>query len=195
MVIDMRAFIAFDFPQELKNQLHEIQRKLKNISEKASWVNKDNFHLTLKFLGEIDEAYVEDIDKILKDVSKTYSPLNIKLKNLGYFNRKNGEYGVIWSGLEGDLDRLKAIYDIIEGEMNKIGFPRERRKFSPHITLGRRFRTNLDFDKIRESIVPYLESQYALENLVLMKSEVIMNKRVYTPIVSYNLIDNNNNHR
>ncbi|NLX63067.1 MAG: RNA 2',3'-cyclic phosphodiesterase [Tissierellia bacterium] len=184
----MRAFIAFDFPEELKSKLYEIQNLLKNISNKGSWVNKNNFHLTLKFLGEIDLTYVEDINKILKNISEQTRPLNIKLNELGYFNKRDNEYRVLWTGLDGDLNRLNSVYNLLEGEMDKIGFPRERRKFSPHITLVRRFKSNLDFNKIKEYVKPYLESQYVLDNLVLMKSEVIMNKRVYTPIVSYKLI-------
>lgn len=195
MVIDMRAFIAFNFPEQLKDNLYEIQEALKNVSNKGSWVNKNNFHLTLKFLGEIDEIYVENISKILKNISANNSPLNIKLNKLGYFYRKNNEYGVVWSGLEGDIDRLNTIYDLLEEEMSKIGFPKERRKFSPHITLVRGFRTSLDFRHIRENVKLCLGTQYVLENLVLMKSEVIMNKRVYIPITSYNLVGHNNNHR
>ena len=197
MVIKMRAFIAFDFPEELKSKLYEIQNLLKNISNKGSWVNKNNFHLTLKFLGEIDLTYVEDINKILKNISEQTRPLNIKLNELGYFNKRDNEYRVLWTGLDGDLNRLNSVYNLLEGEMDKIGFPRERRKFSPHITLVRRFKSNLDFNKIKEYVKPYLESQYVLDNLVLMKSEGIMNKRVYTPIVSYKLIkgEMDNNHR
>ncbi|HHV47071.1 MAG TPA: RNA 2',3'-cyclic phosphodiesterase [Tissierellia bacterium] len=191
----MRAFIAFDFPEQLKNQLYQIQNLLKNISYGGSWVSKDNFHITLKFLGEIEEGYVEGIGRVLKTISLSNVPINIKVNNIGYFNRKNNEYGIVWLGLEGDMDRLNAIYDFIEDNMNQMGFPKERRKFSPHITLVRRMRTNMDFNKVRNIIVPYLGNQYKLDNIALMKSEVIMNKRVYTPIVSSKLIDHNNNRR
>lgn len=191
MVVYMRAFIAFNLPEELKDRLCEIQKTLKSISNKGSWVSRENFHLTLKFLGEIDERHIKMIDKLLKDISEANPPLTINLNKLGYFNRKNNEYGVIWSGLGGDIDRLGYIYNLIEEEMGQMGFYKERRKFSPHITLARRFRANLDFHKIREDIRVYLGNNYVLENLVLMKSEVIMNKRIYTPVVSYNLIENN----
>jgi len=191
----MRAFIAFNFPEQLKNQLYQMQNVLKSVSDSGSWVNRDNFHITMKFLGEIDEIYVEDIDKILKNISENNSPLNIRLNNLGYFNKKNNEYGVVWSGMEGDIDRLNSIYDLLEEEMCKIGFPKEKRKFSPHITLARKMRTNLDFQQIRDNVKPYLGNQYILESISLMKSEVIMNKRVYSKIVSYKLINQNINHR
>jgi len=189
VVIRMRAFIAFDFPEELKDRLYEIQSMLKDISNKGSWVSKNNFHLTLKFLGEIDEVYIEDIDRILKNISANFNPLKIELNELGYFNRRNNEYRVVWSGLEGDMEVLNSIYDLLEENMQKIGFPKDSREFSPHVTLVRRYKTNLDFHKIKAYVKAYLENQYVLDNLVLMKSEVIMNKRVYTPVVSYKLIN------
>lgn len=195
MVINMRAFIAFNFPEQLKNQLHQIQNVLRNLSDGGNWVSKDNFHITMKFLGEIEEEYVESIDRILKTISHNNAPISIKLSNLGYFNKKINEYGVVWSGLEGDIYRLNSIYNFLEEEMGKIGFPKERRKFSPHITLVRKMRTNLDFQQIKDNLKPYLRRQYVLESIALMKSEVIMNKRIYTQIVSYKLIDQNNNHR
>lgn len=192
----MRGFIAFNFPEQLKKQLYDIQRAIKDVSNNGSWVNRANFHLTLKFLGEIDERYVENIDKVLKNISESKSQINISINSLGYFNNKNNEYKVVWAGLEGDIDDLNSIYNLLEDEMSLMGFKKEKRKFSPHITLARKVKTNLDFDEVKEKTKSYLGKENVLNNLVLMKSEVIMNRRVYTPIVSYNLIElNKNNHR
>jgi len=183
----MRTFIGFDFPIHIKNQLSSIQKILKQNIEKGSWVSSENFHLTLKFLGEIDESQVDSIDIILKQLSLKHSPITVNLHNLGYFNKKNNEYGVIWLGLEGQLERINSIHLELEEEMYHIGFEKEMRRFSPHITLGRRIKTHFDFSKLKEIAEPYLNIEFTLNNLVLMKSQAIMGRRVYTPIKSYKL--------
>lgn len=192
----MRTFIGFDFCNELKNELLNIQNILKANSDKGSWVNSSNFHMTLKFLGEIDDSKVDYIDNILKEIALKSSPISVNLKNLGYFNRKDNEYRVVWVGFGGDIEKLNLTYELLENKMRDIGFSKENRNFNPHITLGRRVQTKINFHNLKKIIEPKLGREYILDNLVLMKSEVIMNKRVYTPIISYNLKqDNKFNHR
>ncbi len=190
----MRAFIGLEFGDDLKKELYNIQEILKINSNKGSWVSLDNFHVTLKFLGNINKSQINSIEKSIKAISINTSPISITLGELGYFNVKNGEYRVIWIGINGEMMKLKNIYDIIEKDMNRIGFPIEKRRFTPHITLGRRVKTKLPFNKLEESIKHKLGTEFLLDNLTLMKSEEIMRKRVYTPIKSYkfqNLLDKN----
>lgn len=191
----MRAFVGFDFPLQLKNQLSSIQELLKQNTEKGSWVRTQNYHLTLKFLGEIDEKQVDSIGDILKELSLRHSPITVNLHKLGYFNKKSNEYGVLWLGLDGEIERINSIYIELEQEMNHIGFKKETRKFNPHITLGRRIKTQLDFENLKEIVEPYLNIEFTLDNLVLMKSQAIMGSRVYTPIKSYKLNSDNQNSR
>ncbi|MBZ2174102.1 RNA 2',3'-cyclic phosphodiesterase [Schnuerera sp. xch1] len=153
-----------------------------------------NFHLTLKFLREIDNKYVYHIDKVLKDIVLNNTPITVNLNKLGCFNKRKDKYNVIWVGLGGEIEKLNIIYDIIENKMNDIGFTMEKRRFNPHITLGRKVISNLDFDQFKKLVKNELGNHYLLNNLVLMKSEVIMRKRVYTPIKSYNFkYDSHNN--
>ena len=183
----MRAFVGFDFPLQLKNQLSSIQALLKQNTEKGSWVRTQNYHLTLKFLGEIDEKQVDSIGYILKELSLRHRPITVNLHKLGYFNKKSNEYGVLWLGLDGEIEKINSIYMELEQKMHHIGFEKEIRKFSPHITLGRRIKTQLDFENLKEIVEPYLNIEFTLSNLVLMKSQAIMGSRVYTPIKSYKL--------
>lgn len=186
----MRTFIGFDFCNELKNELLNIQNILKANSDKGSWVNSSNFHMTLKFLGEIDDSKVDYIDNILKEIALKSSPISINLKNLGYFDRRDNEYRVVWVGFGGEIDKLNLTYDILENMMYEIGFTKETRSFNPHITLGRRVQTKANFNILKQMIEPKLGKEYILDNLVLMKSEAIMKNRIYTPIISYNLKQN-----
>lgn len=183
----MRAFIGLDFDEGLKEELYEIQKVLKSNSKRGNWVPLSNFHITLKFLGDISEEQIDGIDRIIKTASINTSPISITLDKLGYFNIRNNQYGVIWIGVKGEMMKLNTIYDIIEREMKSIGFPMEKRKFTPHITLGRRVMLDLPFRQLQERVDYKLGNEFLLDNLTLMKSEEIMRKRVYTPIKSYKL--------
>ncbi|NLW23029.1 MAG: RNA 2',3'-cyclic phosphodiesterase [Tissierellia bacterium] len=186
----MRVFIGLDFDMNLKENLFAIQGAIKDNSIKGSWVALPNFHLTLKFLGNIEEEKIHQIDGILQDVALNSSPIALSLDRLGYFNRTNNEYRVIWIGLKGEIEKLNNIYNKIELEMERIGFPMEKRSFTPHITLGRRVKTNLSFDQMKEIVDGKLNYDFLLDNLVLMKSEEVRRKRVYTPIISCTLGNN-----
>lgn len=178
----MRAFIGLDFDVGLKKELCEIQKILKLSSKKGSWVPQPNFHITLKFLGNIDEDKVGCIDKAIKYVAYSNSPISLILGELGYFNKKGEEYGVLWLGIKGAVEKLHRVYDMMERKMNEIGFVMEKREFTPHITLGRKVKSNIPFNELSESIEHKLGRSFTLHNIALMKSHEVMGKRVYTPI-------------
>lgn len=192
----MRTFIGLSFNGELKRKLFKVQNILKDNSIKGSWVADSNFHLTLKFLGETTENQVEEISKILKNISDSHLSISAGLDKLGYFNKKEEKYGVIWIGLKGQIIQLERIYDTIENEIQALGFEKDKRKFAPHITIGRRVIINKLFGEIKRLVQEELRYEFVLDSLVLLKSEEIMKKRVYTPIKSYKLRSNPKiNHR
>jgi 2'-5' RNA ligase len=188
----MRAFVALDFDEKLKRRLYDIGSIVKSNASRGVWVKKENFHLTLKFLGEIDEMQVESIGNLLESISSSHSAISLKLDDLGFFNKRKDEYGVIWLGIGGDIDILNEIYDIVEDDMESLGFRKERRPFRPHITLGRRVVLNKPFIQIQQLADKSLNYNFLLDKLVLMRSEEIMGKRIYTPVKSYRL---KNDHR
>lgn len=177
----MRAFIALDFSNELKKELHKVQKNVKKDSCKGSWVNYKNFHITLKFLGDIEENKIDSIENAIKAATLNTTPISILLDRLGYFNFRNDQYNVIWIGIKGEIIKINTINDIIEEEMQHIGFPSEKRKFAPHITLGRRVILNRSFDELQ-----FADSEpkpeFMLNNITLMKSEETRGRRIYTPI-------------
>ncbi|NLV76819.1 MAG: RNA 2',3'-cyclic phosphodiesterase [Tissierellia bacterium] len=188
----MRAFVALDFDYNLRITLRSIQNNIRLNALKGSWVKDENFHLTLKFLGEIDQSQIDLIGQVLELVPKNYSSIYLKLDELGYFNRRKDQYGVIWIGFKGEINKLNKIYDIIEEGLEPLGFKKEKRPFRPHITLGRRVVLNKSFNQTQYLKDVNIDHSFLLDRLVLMRSEEIMGKRIYTPIKSYKLI---NDHR
>jgi 2'-5' RNA ligase len=133
----IRAFIAVELSADIKAELEKIESTLKSQSSTpAKWVNPESIHLTLQFLGDITPDRIAGIlDAVQRGVDGIPS-FQIQLAGLGVFPNPVRTQ-VVWAGLSGNMDRLEQLQRNIETEMEKQGFPREKRKFSPHLTLAR----------------------------------------------------------
>ncbi len=133
----VRSFIAVNLSPEVRGALHAIEDKLRERHHSfVKWVEPENIHITLKFLGNVPQ---EDLPGIAAAISRIVEPLtefSLKLEELGAFPNWQRPQ-VVWVGLGGKVDRLSVIQRDIEEVLCTLGFPRETRRFSPHLTLGR----------------------------------------------------------
>ena len=133
----IRTFIAIHLSQEARLQLSDTIHSLESeIPSGVRWVDPEAIHLTLKFLGDIDPALVEDVLLAMEQAASGSLPFHLHLNGLGVFPNQR-QPRVLWAGLGGDLDVLGALQEKLETAMYGLNFPRERRTFSPHLTLGR----------------------------------------------------------
>jgi RNA 2',3'-cyclic 3'-phosphodiesterase len=135
----IRVFIALDLPQEEKQALAEVIRRLQTeIPYGVRWVDPAGIHLTLKFLGNINTLLTGDILKALQCAAQNFQGGNfyLRLAGLGIFPSER-QPRVLWAGIAGDLDSLKSLQEKVDEEICRLGFAREKRPFNPHLTLGR----------------------------------------------------------
>src|SRR4030043_1859062 len=129
----IRTFIAIDIP--VSQKVTEIINELKKTQIDAKIVETENMHLTLKFLGDTDENLIDEIEKIIKDAILNMQPFEIILKNLGVF--PNEKYmKVAWIGVE-NAEPLKKFAETIDTKLKDLGFEKEKRPFSVHLTIAR----------------------------------------------------------
>ena len=134
----MRAFIAIELPAEMKQELSQLQERLKKACNycPARWVASGNMHLTLSFLGDVAQSRLDDIKEAIAEASVEASPFELRLDGLGAFPNLERPH-VVWAGLSGDTDRLMRLQQHLEELLERLGFGREHRLFSPHLTLAR----------------------------------------------------------
>jgi RNA 2',3'-cyclic 3'-phosphodiesterase len=132
----MRAFIAIEIDPEVKKKLTRMIRHFEKLSSRVKWIKPSAMHLTLKFLGSIDETEADQLKNILDKVSKKHSCFDLSCSGIGTFPLKSKNPKVIWIGIQ-DNSFIKGVYADIETEAEKIGFSKEKRSFHPHLTLGR----------------------------------------------------------
>ncbi|MCZ6535694.1 MAG: RNA 2',3'-cyclic phosphodiesterase [Chloroflexi bacterium] len=145
----IRTFIAIDIPPQAKDILAVAINGLqeRGVSE-VRWTRPQGVHLTLKFLGDIDPGLVDGITDELKAAAQGEESFGLSLGSLGVFPTPTNPR-VIWVGLEGDLEVLKRLQEAVEEHISPLGFPRDKRGFTPHLTLGR-VRNGLPSQKRRE---------------------------------------------
>jgi 2'-5' RNA ligase len=135
-VASVRCFIVIGLPQATIDTLEAVSCELSSRVEGVRWVKPQNIHLTLRFLGDVEENRLNAIRGVIDNVSSEHGTLHFDLDEIGAFPN-SGKARVIWVGLSGDLLGLNALQRDISDAMETCGFEPEPRPFRPHLTLGR----------------------------------------------------------
>jgi len=177
----VRGFIAIDigaFPK-----LMEIEKEIMNAGANVKLVEPGNIHITLKFLGDTEETKIDEIENIIKNSVNNVSPFKIQLLGTGVF--PNSSYiKVIWIGIK-QGEQIGIIADKIDEQLTKIGFEREKRKFSPHLTIAR-VKTANNKEKLMQIVEKYRDLEFKnieIDNIRLKKSELTPKGPIYTTLV------------
>ena len=185
----IRSFLAFELPPHIKKEVTGISGEVKKTGLKASWVKPGNIHLTLVFLGDINEENIPEIISGIDNVTGKYEPFNIALGGMGVFPDTKRPR-VLWLGLKGEIERLASFRDDLQKPLKIFGIKQEKRSFKPHLTLGR-FRKPVE----EKSLLKRILDEYGdisgpnekLNELILFKSVLNPGGSVYTKILSWSL--------
>ncbi|EIW01026.1 RNA 2',3'-cyclic phosphodiesterase [Thermoanaerobacter siderophilus] len=178
----MRTFIGIDLDEKSIGKLSSFQEELKNYTIKGRWTHKDNFHITLKFLGEIETESVMKIKDSLEVAVKDISPFYIKFDKVGFF-KGNGDMRVLWVGTE-ENSFLNKLHHNIDKELYKIGFAKDERKFTSHITIARDIRLNIGIEEVNNLFEKQEKEAILVDTIFLYESVIQENRRKYIPIFS-----------
>jgi len=171
----MRLFLAINFNDEIKDALCETASELGEAMLRGRITRRENLHLTLVFIGETDR--VDDILDVMEDVVEgtVAEPLAIRLSEAGVFRSRGGD--LHWVGVE-NTPELKALAKALADGLRAEGFEIEKRRFVPHVTIGREVVLTGTAD-----IRVYPASMTA-DRISLMCSERVAGRLVYTELAS-----------
>ena len=186
---EVRSFIAVELPGELKQELTQLEDRLKLSNQPwVRWVNPYSIHLTLKFLGNVATDRIDAITGSMEEASRGIAPFHLEVRELGVFpNLKRVQ--VAWVGVKGEVDTIQQLQQRIESGLVPLGFASESRRFTPHLTLARvsnRASPN-ERQRFGELIAgSSFEAVHGIEvNAVnLMKSQLTREGAIYTRISS-----------
>ena len=174
----MRAFIAIELPEDIRKALAQLQNRLKSCGADVKWVEPNNIHLTLKFLGEIDDTQFNKITSILQNFLASANSFSAVISSIGAFPNINSPK-VIWIGIDKGDNEVKVIAKSLENEIKNVGIAMEDKSFSSHITIAR-IRSTLNLGKLVKEL-KILESDFSLQVRGFDVTKITLFKSSLTP--------------
>ncbi len=187
----MRVFIAIEIDKVIKDDLADLQRemlcKVDLHKGDAKWVDSEDMHLTLKFLGEIKDSQLVEVCKITEQVAAGHECFDIEIGGVGSFGGQSAR--VIWVGAGQNNENLLKLQDDLETQLAFAGWPEENRKFEGHLTLCRikNFKAGVKLAQLAKEYKNYSLDVVQVDSVCIFQSELTPQGPVYTLLGKYNL--------
>jgi len=184
----IRAFIAIELPEEIIAFIRKIQEGLRSYGFKARWVRPENIHLTLKFLGDINKEDIKKAGDAIINAASENASMSLGAKGIGFFPGVKRSR-VIWTGIAGQTRELADLQKTLDGKLDTVGFPKEKRPFKGHLTIAR-IKRKIDARRLIDAMKEFgrFESKTFIANeVVLFKSELKPSGAVYRKLMSATL--------
>ncbi len=184
----IHTFIALELPPPVISLLHKVQQDLKRLKIRARWVRPENIHLTLKFLGDINPDHLDKIGDAMAGAAIEFPPVTLTVRGIGVFPGIKRPR-VIWVGLGGDIRSLLALQSLLEQELAGAQFPKDKRSFKAHLTLGR-IKQSVNPAVIRQMIGEFASltsDEFTCDQVFLFKSDLKPSGAVYSKLKQTNL--------
>ncbi len=177
----IRTFICIEVPQTVKERIESLQRTLRQNNAQISWVKPSNIHLTIKFLGDVPLSKIDSVRECVERAAKGLSEFDIEVSTTGCFPSARNPR-VLWVGLGNLPDGLKQLHANVESELAREGFPREQKRFSPHLTIGR-VRSPQNAARTAEDLIAqgFEPETFRATEVIVMRSELNSSGSIYTP--------------
>ena len=173
----MRVFIAVEFDDDIKRYLKQVQDIVKTTTVSGNFTHYSNFHLTLKYIGNIYNGEYEELCQCIDDACSRTAPFSIRIGDIGAFHKKNSS--ILWVAVTEGRSELKRLFERIETEVVESGFEPENRKYRPHITIGKKIVfSNGSFT----NGLPYYDRDIPVTGLTLYQSHRVDGVLTYTPL-------------
>lgn len=184
----LRSFIAIELPPHIRANLERITSRMKSTTAEVRWVKTADIHLTLKFLGDIDEEGIPELAGAIAKCTSGILPFALSVRSIGAFPNEHNPQ-VIWIGAADDTGRLALLQQTIETALKRMGFKSEKRPFAPHLTLGR-LKSPRGKETARRALQDLKSADcgsYEVDRICLFKSDLKPSGAVYTILNSFPL--------
>ena len=185
----MRLFTAINLSNRSRKLLNDKIKILQDeIDQQLKWVDPENWHITLKFLGDTSKEKAEEVKKDIAQIASSNKDFPVILNNIGAFPHLNHPK-VLYAGVNQGSDELAQLQERLENKLYKRGYSREDRSYTPHLTLARS-RKNTNFNRLSNKLKKFAEKNHFIkiyfkaDSISLMKSELTPHGPIYEEIFS-----------
>jgi RNA 2',3'-cyclic 3'-phosphodiesterase len=177
-----RTFIAIDPGKAVRDRLIALQDHLARTGADVRWVEAENLHLTLLFLGEVDQRELTPVCRAVAEVARRLAPFPISIEGAGAFPNARRPR-TLWVGVGIGAAEVCTLHDALEEPLLQLGcYRREARPYTPHLTLGR-VKGDSAGDELAKALTKYATwtaGEAVVEGVHVMGSELTYNGPVYT---------------
>jgi 2'-5' RNA ligase len=184
----MRCFVAVKVADSVRDLIVRVQDSLRRADAHVKWVERENLHLTLKFLGDLADDQVASIRRLLAEEATRWRPMALQYAGIGAFPER-GSPRVVWAGAVGDIDRLAGLTAAVERHAEAVGVPRERHPFVAHLTIGR-VKSDRHLKRLQAALEPQRQvplGKDAVDCFTLFQSTLTPDGPVYEVLETYTL--------
>jgi len=183
----IRTFIAVEIPDEARDVISSVISELRGFCSGVRWVPPENLHLTLKFLGNLNPERLSALRSALGGALVGARAFGITLSGIGAFPDLRRPR-VFWIGVGDGREDFEELYNRVEDALSGEGFPREGRRFSPHLTIGRvKSPKGLGGAASKIADITFPPQKFIVDEVVLMRSDLKPSGPIYTPLERYGL--------
>ncbi len=187
----IRTFISVPVPQSVFAVRNSLKETVVTNGAKIKWIPNENYHLTLKFIGDMPEDEVEKVNNIIRNTLSSFSSMNMQISGSGCFPKKQRPR-VLYMGIQGQVELLQLMVKELNDVLDPLGYPKELDSYVPHLTIAR-----ISYpQKNTPDVTPFLEAEFdpipfEINKIHLMRSELFFKGSVYTILDTHFLTINN----
>lgn len=132
----LRTFIALDLDEHILDGLVRAQEQLADPADRVNWVERTNLHVTLKFLGDVQEERISEVCTLVRQAAASVRAFDYDVRGLSV-SPTHGPLRMVWGNIEDNSGLMGVLHDQLDAALSGIGFKEENRQFRPHITVAR----------------------------------------------------------
>jgi 2'-5' RNA ligase len=179
----MRIFISIEIPEKIKDTIEKLIEEMKQVVIPIKWIEKKSLHVTLKFLGWIDDKKIEELADVTSKCVKDCGDFELGFAGIGAFPDLKRPR-VIWTGISEGKDRATGLAECLDKKLAKLGYRSEDSDFSPHLTVGR-IKDRIDLSALTRFIsekAGLILGSFDVDHISIMKSSLKRSSPVYEEI-------------
>lgn len=177
-------FVGIDLEGSFKLEIGRYAESLKKMAVKGKWKDQDNYHITIKYLGNTELEKLDKLEEVLRSVK--VPSFSLSISGLRAF-MKNEKTKVVYLGLEGETDVLNEVYSQVEDGAVRAGFKGERRGYTPHITLGNDICFEAGIEEVEAEAGKPALPEIKVRSITLFESKREDNRRIYVPLKEFEI--------
>ncbi len=180
----IRTFVALEISKEIRARTSRLIGRLNQSGAEANWVTPENLHLTMTFLGDVNDVAVHEVCMATQDVVRQYEPFEVQCRGTGAFPRLESPR-VFYVAVHEGFDAMVEMQRDLTNAFRDIGFQKEKGKYQPHLTIGRMMRGKYANDSLKTLLEKHSEfdaGSAIVNEAVVYSSQLEPSGPIYTPL-------------